>query len=196
MKANYLTLPEVSSVLEVNPALVSSWLEDGSLEARRLPRGAWGVATLALVHLLLRKGMRLPHRFEGSVRTLVIDDEPAMLRSTARLLKRSAPHLEVRLACGPLEGLREVAEYAPDVVLLDMFMPELTGTELCVRIKQEPSTSGVLVVGFSGRRDPSLEADFARAGAVAVLDKPPDVQRLLEVLEHASSESRARVEEA
>ena len=191
MKANYLTLPEVSSVLEVNPALVSSWLEDGSLEARRWPPGVWGVATLALVHLLLRKGIRLPHRFEASVRTLVIDDEPAMLRSTARLLKRSAPHLDVRLACGPLEGLREVTEYLPDLVLVDMFMPELTGTELCVRIKQQPSTAGVLVIGFSGRRDPALEADFARAGAIAVLDKPPDVQHLLGLLEHNSIESRA-----
>jgi PleD family two-component response regulator len=191
VKATYLTLPEVSSVLEVNPALVSSWLEDGSLEARRLPRGAWGVATLALVHLLLRKGMRLPHRFEASVSALVIDDEPAMLRSTARLLKRSAPHLDVRLACGALEGLREVAEYVPDLVLVDMFMPELTGTELCVRIKQQASTAGVLVIGFSGRRDPALEAEFARAGAGAVLDKPPDVQHLLGVLERSSLESRA-----
>jgi CheY-like chemotaxis protein len=123
------------------------------------------------------------------VRALVIDDEPAMLRSTARLLKRSAPHLAVRLAAGALEGWREVVARPPDVVLLDMYMPELTGTELCVRIKERPSTSGVVVVGFSGRRDPVLEADFARAGAIAVLDKPPDVQQLLQVLERSSTET-------
>jgi CheY-like chemotaxis protein len=189
VKANYLTLPEVSRVLDVNPSLVTSWLEDGSLKVRRMPRGVLAVATLALVHLLLRKGMALPHGFEGSVRALVIDDEPAMLRSTARLLKRSAPHLEVGLAAGALEGWREVVARPPDVVLLDMYMPELSGTELCVRIKERPSTSGVLVVGFSGRRDPVLEADFARAGAIAVLDKPPDVQQLLQVLERNSTEA-------
>ena len=189
VKANYLTLPEVFRVLDVNPSLVTSWLEDGSLKARRMPRGVLAVATLALLHLLLRKGMALPHGFEGSVHALVIDDEPAMLRSTARLLKRSAPHLEVRLAAGALEGWREVVARPPDVVLLDMYMPELTGTELCVRIKERPSTSGVLVVGFSGRRDPVLEADFARAGAIAVLDKPPDVQQLLQVLERSSTET-------
>jgi CheY-like chemotaxis protein len=189
VKANYLTLPEVSRVLDVNPSLVTSWLEDGSLKVRRLPRGGLAVATLALLHLLLRKGMALPRSFEGSVRALVIDDEPAMLRSTARLLKRSAPHLDVRLAAGALEGWRELVARPPDVVLLDMYMPELTGTELCVRIKERPSTSGVLVVGFSGRRDPVLEADFAQAGAIAVLDKPPDVQQLLQVLERSSTET-------
>jgi len=191
LKANYLTLPEVSRVLDVNPSLVRSWLEDGSLKVRRMPRGVLAVATLALVHLLLRKGMALPHGFEGSIHALVIDDEPAMLRSTARLLKRSAPHLGVRLAAGALEGLREVTERPPDVVLVDMYMPELSGTELCLRIKQQPSTAGVLVIGFSGRRDPVLEGDFARAGAVAVLDKPPDVQQLLQVIEHGTTESRA-----
>jgi CheY-like chemotaxis protein len=189
VKANYLTLPEVSRVLDVNPSLVTSWLEDGSLEARRMSAGVLAVATLTLVHLLLRKGLALPHGLEGSVNALVIDDEPAMLRSTARLLKRSAPHLEVRLAAGALEGWREVVERPPDVVLLDMYMPELTGTELCVRIKERPSTSGVLVIGFSGRRDPVLEEDFARAGAIAVLDKPPDVQQLLQVLERGSIET-------
>jgi CheY-like chemotaxis protein len=189
VKANYLTLPEVSRVLDVNPNLVTSWLDDGSLKARRMPRGVLAVATLALLHLLLRKGMALPRGFERSVQALVIDDEPAMLRSTARLLKRSAPHLEVRLAAGALEGWREVVERPPDVVLLDMYMPELSGTELCVRIKEHPSTSGVLVIGFSGRRDPLLEGDFERAGAVAVLDKPPDVQQLLQVLERSSSEA-------
>jgi len=190
VKASYLTLPEVSRVLEVNPSLVTSWLEDGSLKARRMPpRGVLAVATLALVHLLLRKGMALPQGFESSVQALVIDDEPAMLRSTARLLKRNAPHLEVRLAAGALEGWREVVERPPDLVLVDMYMPELTGVELCVRIKERPSTAGVVVIGFSGRRDPMLEGDFARAGAVAVLDKPPDVQQLLQVIEMCSTET-------
>jgi CheY-like chemotaxis protein len=123
------------------------------------------------------------------VQALVIDDEPAMLRSTARLLKRNAPHLEVRLAAGALEGWREVVERPPDLVLVDMYMPELTGVELCVRIKERPSTAGVVVIGFSGRRDPMLEGDFARAGAVAVLDKPPDVQQLLQVIERSSTET-------
>jgi CheY-like chemotaxis protein len=190
VKANYLTLPEVFRVLDVNPSVVTSWLEDGSLEARPTPRGVLAVATLALVHLLLRKGMALPLGLRASIRMLVIDDEPAMLRSTARLLKRSAPHLDVRLAVGAANGLREVIEWPPDVVLLDMYMPELTGLELCRRIKQRPSTSSVVVIGFSGRRDPALEGDFARSGAVAVLDKPPEVRQLLAVLEQSAIESR------
>lgn len=184
MKANYLTLPEVSRVLEVSASVVASWLEDGSLETRRTPKGVPTVGALALVHLLLRKGMAPPPDLVPAIRTLVIDDEPAMLRSTARLLKRSAPHLDVRLAVGALEGLREATESLPDLVLLDMYMPELTGLELCLRIKQHPSTAGIVVIGFSGRRDPVLESDFTQAGAATVLDKPPDVQQLLHVLEH------------
>jgi CheY-like chemotaxis protein len=188
VKAHYLTLPEVSRVLDVAPSVVHSWLDEGSLEARRTPRGVLTVATLALTHLLLRKGMPLPQGLAASIRTLVVDDEPAMLRTTARQLKRTAPHLDVRLAVGPLHGWRELSERPPEVVLLDMYMPGLTGVELCQRIKQRPMTAGVLVIGFSGRRDPGLETDFLQAGAAAVLDKPPDVSRLLALLERDSTE--------
>ncbi len=188
MKAHYLTLPEVSRVLDVTPAVVTSWLDDGSLAARRTPRGALAVATLALAHLLLRKGLPLPRGLAASIRTLIVDDEPAMLRTTARLLKRAAPHLDVRLAVGPLHGWRELSERPPEVVLLDMYMPGLTGVELCQRIKQRADSAGVLVIGFSGRRDPALESDFLQAGAAAVLDKPPEVAQLLSLLERDSIE--------
>ncbi|HKO92296.1 MAG TPA: response regulator, partial [Polyangiaceae bacterium] len=178
--------------LEVSSSVVSSWLEDGSLQTRRTPKGVPTVGALALVHLLLRKGMAPPLGLVPAIRTLVIDDEPAMLRSTARLLKRSAPHLDVQLAVGALDGLREASERPPDLVLLDMYMPELTGLELCLRLKQRPGTAGIVVIGFSGRRDPSLESDFRQAGAAAVLDKPPDVQQLLHVLElDMGTESRS-----
>jgi CheY-like chemotaxis protein len=162
---------------------VASWLAEGSLQTRITPQGEEAVAELALVHLLLRKGMTLPERLRHSLRLMVVDDEPAMLRSTARLLKRNAPHLDVSLAEGAWNGLREIREHQPDAVLIDMYMPELTGVELCSRIKQLPRASNVIVLAFSGRRDAELERDFKHAGGVALLEKPPDVQQLLRVLE-------------
>jgi len=118
------------------------------------------------------------------VRLLVIDDEPAMLRSTARLLKRNAPLLEVSLAEGAARGLDQINKRAPDAVLVDFHMPELTGIELCLELKQLPLTADVIVILFSGLRDPVLEREAKRAGAVALLEKPPAVRELLDLLEN------------
>jgi CheY-like chemotaxis protein len=149
--------------------------------------GGARVPSLALAHFLLRSGIALPESLRASVHLLVIDDEAETLRATARLLKRSAPHLSVSLAEGAGNGWRDVKDKLPDVVLVDMYMPELSGVDLCALIKESPLTAGVQVIGCSGRRDPDLEDAFLRAGASSLLDKPPSVERLLHALESGSS---------
>ncbi len=187
MKSNYLSVPEVAQILDLSPSLVASWIADGSLRARPLPgEGGDGVAELSLVHLLLRKGMTVPQGLCCRARLLIVDDEPTMLRSTARLFKRGAPHLELSLAEGAVDGWIQACDRRPDVILVDMYMRGITGVDLCGRIKELPATSGVIVIAFSGRRDVELEHAFKRAGAVALLDKPPNVRQLLDVLESAS----------
>jgi CheY-like chemotaxis protein len=169
----------------VDASQVREWIERGVLPACAEPEGdgAPRVNALALAHFLLRNGITLPDSLRASVHLLVIDDEAETLRATARLLKRSAPHLAVSLAEGAGNGWREVKEKLPDVVLVDMYMPELSGVDLCARIKESPLTAGVQVIGCSGQRDPCVEDAFRRAGASSLLDKPPSVERLLHALE-------------
>jgi CheY-like chemotaxis protein len=189
VKSSHLSPQEIAQLLQVDVSQVVGWIEQGSLPLRAEPEDEATplVSPLVLAHFLLRQGIALPESLRASVHLLVIDDEAEMLRATARLLKRTAPHLSVSLAEGADIGWREVQDKRPDVVLVDMYMPELSGVDLCARIKELPSTSGVQVIGFSGRRDPEIEDAFRRAGASSVLDKPPSVERLLHALEAASS---------
>jgi CheY-like chemotaxis protein len=192
VKSSHLSPQEIAELLEIERAQVLGWIEQGALPVR-LDAGdeaSVRVSMLSLAHFLLRQGIALPDSLRASVHLLVIDDEAEMLRATARLLKRSAPHLSVSLAEGADNGWRDVQDKIPDVVLVDMYMPELSGVDLCARIKEYPLTSGVQVIGLSGRRDPHLEDAFRRAGASSVLDKPPNVERLLHALESASSWER------
>ena len=183
MRSTYLLPHEISRTLDVSPARVWSWISDGTLSSRETPEGRPEVPALVLVHWMLRRGFELPSGFRGALRLLIIDDEPEMLRSTARLLKHRAPHLDVSLAEGAATGLTIAAETRPDVVLVDMYMPHLTGIQVCGRIKEVPETAGVSVIAFSGSRDDVLERDLRSAGAAGMLDKPPDVGELFSVLE-------------
>jgi CheY-like chemotaxis protein len=185
VKSSQLSAQEIAQELQVDASQVREWIERGVLPACAEPEGdgAPRVNALALAHFLLRNGITLPDSLRASVHLLVIDDEAETLRATARLLKRSAPHLAVSLAEGAGNGWREVKEKLPDVVLVDMYMPELSGVDLCARIKESPLTAGVQVIGCSGQRDPCVEDAFRRAGASSLLDKPPSVERLLHALE-------------
>jgi CheY-like chemotaxis protein len=189
VKSSHLSPQEIAQLIQVDLSQVLGWIEQGVLLVRPESEDDGGVrvSPLVLAHFLLRQGVALPESLRSSVHLLVIDDEAEMLRATARLLKRSAPHLSVSLAEGADNGWREVKEKRPDVVLVDMYMPELNGVDLCTRIKEFPLTAAVQVIGFSGRRDPDIENAFRQAGASSVLDKPPSVERLLHALESASA---------
>lgn len=187
MKSTYLTLSEVSRLLDLNPSVVTSWVAEGSLRATSRGEGVPTVASLTLVHLLLRKGIAIPQSLNPRLRVLLVDDEAPMLRSMARLFKRAAPHLELSLAEGASDGWCAIRVQRPDIVLLDMYMPDCSGVELCRRIKTSPATRSALVIAVCGCQDAEIERQFRSAGAAALLEKPLNVQRFLGVLEAEST---------
>ncbi|MEW6338723.1 MAG: response regulator [Acidobacteriota bacterium] len=75
---------------------------------------------------------------------LVVDDEAANRRATARILR--AAGFSVREAATGDEALREAESQPPDLVVLDVHLPDITGIEVCRRLKATPVTSGVPVL--------------------------------------------------
>jgi CheY-like chemotaxis protein len=105
-------------------------------------------------------------------RILVVDDEPAQRFILRRIFER-AGH-EVADAGDGAAALRAVRESVPDLVVTDMMMPVMGGSELIRRLRCEPATAGIPILGASG--DPHLAV-----GADAVISKPYRREYLLEV---------------
>jgi CheY-like chemotaxis protein len=105
-------------------------------------------------------------------RILVVDDEPAQRFLLRRIFER-AGH-EVADAGDGAAALRAVRESAPDLVVTDMMMPVMGGSELIRQLHCEPATAGIPILAASG--DPHLAV-----GADAVIPKPYRSERLVEV---------------
>jgi DNA-binding response OmpR family regulator len=82
-------------------------------------------------------------------RALVIEDE----QDVAELMRyhMAKEGYEVRIIASGLEGLRQTTEWRPQVILLDILVPELNGWEVCRRLKQDPQTRGIPVIMVTGR---------------------------------------------
>lgn len=101
---------------------------------------------------------------------VVIDDTPANLRLLAAILSEAA--YRVRPLPGGRLGLQSVMSEPPDLVLLDVDMPDMSGFEVCRRIKAVPSLASVPVIFISALDDPSSKIEGFRAGAVDYVTKP------------------------
>ncbi|MDC3954120.1 response regulator [Polyangium jinanense] len=110
-------------------------------------------------------------------RILVVEDEPALLKVLDYNF-RQAGH-EVLLAARGEEGIRLARERRPDVILLDMMLPDIQGTEVCRSLQQSEETRETPVVIVSARGDEVDRVVGFELGAVDYVVKPFSVRELL-----------------
>ena len=110
-------------------------------------------------------------------RILVVDDTPMNVKMLADILTYRG--YQVHTAAGGREGLQAMAEHAPDLVLLDVMMPEMNGYEVCKAIRANPATQMTPVVMVTAL-DPAQErVKGIEAGADDFLSKPINQAELL-----------------
>jgi len=114
-------------------------------------------------------------------RVLIVDDEPNIVTALEFLLEKRG--YEVRVAVNGEAAMAEVEAFKPDLVLLDVMMPKVSGYEVCQRMRANPQWRGIKIVMLSAKgrevevsKGMSLGADlyvtkpFSSAELVATID--------------------------
>lgn len=107
---------------------------------------------------------------------LIIDDEP-LARETLLAILAEEPY-ELKCAASGIEGLRKAMELRPDLVLLDIMMPELDGYEVCRRLRATSDLSEVPILMITALDDHLSRLQGIKAGADDFLSKPFDLEEL------------------
>ena len=121
-----------------------------------------------------------------SKRVLVVDDEPNIVMSLEFLMRRAG--FEVAVARNGREALEALDGTPPDLLLLDVMMPEFDGYEVCERIRKRPdwNTTRIIMLTARGRdaerqRGLSLGADRYVTKPFSTRDLVEQVKRMLDV---------------
>ncbi|WP_200179159.1 ATP-binding protein [Ectothiorhodospira mobilis] len=158
---------------------VESTCGEGSTFRVRLPRGT---AEARSTHRAATT-TALPAQGDGGTRTVLhIDDNPANLRLVSQILTRR-PQVTLLSAPDPRLGLELAMAHRPELILLDINMPEQDGYQVLSRLRADASTAHIPVVAltaFATHRDVERGRD---AGFDAYLTKPLEVERFLAVLD-------------
>ena len=106
---------------------------------------------------------------------LIVDDNAKNLK-LARDVLRAAGFRTLEAATGA-EGIAFAAERLPDAVLLDLRLPDLGGTEVARRLRDDPRTAGIPIVALSALPIGGDEDWLRAAGFAGYVEKPIDVSR-------------------
>jgi diguanylate cyclase (GGDEF)-like protein len=110
-----------------------------------------------------------PDDIQSNPRLLVVDDQASNIQAMYQALDGD---YQVLMATSGSQALSICKEAAPDLVLLDVGMPELDGFEVCRQLKADPSTRGIPVILVTAHTDPAQETHALSVGAVDVIAKP------------------------
>jgi excisionase family DNA binding protein len=179
-----LTSHEAGALLQVNPSSINKWVEEGRLPAFRTPGGHRRIRAADLAAFLDAHKMPIPRSLTFAVkrRVLLVDDEPKQVESFKRLLKPHMERLDVAVTTSGIDALVKVGSFKPHVIVLDVYMPDVDGIEVCRRLKQNPETKGIDVIVTSGQMTASVEKKAIEAGARACLGKPLEVDVVLKAI--------------
>jgi CheY-like chemotaxis protein len=125
-----------------------------------------------------------PALIEHRIHILYVEDNLSNLHLVQRILARR-PEAELLVAIQGSLALELAAQHQPDLVLLDLHLPDMPGEEVLQRLRADPRTKDIPVVVVSADATPRQIDRLRAAGAVGYLTKPLDVGPFLSVIDEA-----------
>lgn len=121
-------------------------------------------------------------------KVLIIDDSRAQALHTERLLNSAG--IVTRTLIDPIQAMAELAEFQPDLIILDMYMPTCTGTELAKVIRHNDRYVSVPIIYLSAEDDMDKQLDAMSEGGDDFLTKPIQPRHLITTVRNRAARAR------
>ncbi|MBI3299169.1 MAG: response regulator [Elusimicrobia bacterium] len=188
---------EVAKICGVFHTTVINWANKGRLKTRSTPGGHRRIAAADLIDFMQRFEMPIPADLAGRPkRILIVEDDPAVERMLTRALE-SLPGVELSTCVGGLEALLAIGKEAPDLLLLDIRIPQVNGIEVCRLLRTGEATKPIQIIAISGEALTDDSREFLRAHTDGFFQKPLPTDALKELaadllqLDDAAAETAA-----
>lgn len=123
-----------------------------------------------------------------SKRVLIVDDEPDLAELVDLMLKKAGVDVTCRRVVTGREALEHCRRDLPNLVLLDVALPDIAGLDVLRELKKDPTTAAIPVVIVTAMRG-QIVAEATQAGAVGTLLKPFKKAELLQAVTNALGEA-------
>ncbi len=177
-----LTVVKASKYCNVTPKTIVNWVDSGFINAYKTPGGHRRIKLSDLHTFMEKQGIPIPDEFIKEVRKkiLVVDDDPIIVETIVQSLEEDEFDYEVISASDGFEAGLQVSHFKPDIVILDIMMPDIKGYEVCKKIKESPETKDTKIIVLSAYLDEEKFKQMKDNGADVCFSKPLPLPQLKE----------------
>ncbi|MBW1854653.1 MAG: response regulator [Thermodesulfobacteriota bacterium] len=168
------TVSQASKYCKVAPKTIINWIEAGHINAYRTVGGHRRIKKEDLDRFL--EEHQMPAFEESSEDTrkkiLVVDDDQIIVETIVQSLEEDEHGYELISAADGFEAGIQVSHFKPDLIILDIMMPDINGYEVCKKIKSKPETKHIKIIVLSAYLDDENYKQMEEYGADACFSKP------------------------
>jgi len=178
---------DLSRILGIHRVTVTNWIKKGAIKAIRTPGGRYRVSRDDLMAFLDAHGMPIPAFLRVKEKKLIVavDDEEMILNLLKQFFSTNdMPYMyKIETFSNPIDAAFFIGAQKPDLIILDLLMPELNGFNMAEKIQQASSHSKIIVL--TGHATNDNLARLKKYNISAVITKPVDLKILKKTIENA-----------
>ncbi|MBX9579526.1 MAG: response regulator [Gemmataceae bacterium] len=174
------TTGEAAKVCKVSQQTIIRCFDNGQLKGFRVPGSKFRrIPRESLFRFMKDNNIPTDALESGRRKVLLVDDDPELVDTINRALQEDG-RFEVRIASNGFDAGMMVKEYRPDLLVLDVMLPDINGREVCHRVRADPAMEDVRIVCISGMIEDDKVHELKLAGADDFLAKPFDLDVLID----------------
>jgi excisionase family DNA binding protein len=174
------TTGEAAKICKVSQQTIIRCFDNGSLKGFRVPGSKFRRIPREQLFAFMRdNGIPTDALESGKRKVLIVDDDEELVELLSDVFDKEG-RFDVRTANNGFDAGMLVREFRPDLVVLDVMLPDINGKEVCQRIRSDDTLESVKIICISGMVEQDKIAELKEAGANDFMHKPFNVDRLLD----------------
>lgn len=174
------TTGEAARICKVSQQTIIRCFDSGQLKGFRVPGSRFRrIPRETLQKFMKENGIPTDALDSGKREVLLVDDDTDLIDVMLNALNNDG-RFEVRIANNGFDAGMMVKEYRPELIVLDVMLPDINGREVCQRVRGDNQLEEVKIICISGMVEPDKVDELKAAGANDFLQKPFDVDELID----------------
>jgi excisionase family DNA binding protein len=174
------TTGEAAKICKVSQQTIIRCFDNGQLKGFRVPGSRFRRIPREMLYKFMKdNGIPTDALESGRRKVLLVDDDVELVEVMTKFLEEDG-RFEVKIATTGFDAGMLVKEYRPDMIVLDVMLPDINGKEVCQRVRADNTMEDVRILCISGMIEDDKIQDLRLAGADDFMHKPFDAEQLID----------------